>query len=110
MPETTKVASNDGKLIEVSNLVVDTSKIYNFVERYRKDYFEDHSLDWSLDEILSRGMAEITRQVKTARKRAEDSAAGTLLKQYNMSPAEAAKILATLKAQSEAASKDASKK
>jgi hypothetical protein len=80
-------------MVQVPDLAVPTNRIYNFVQQYRKDYFEDHSLDWCLDEIISRGIAEITRQVKTAKKVAVDKAAGSLLKEFNMTPAEAKRTL-----------------
>lgn len=100
-----KVTDNSGKIIEVADLGVPAERVYSFVERNRKTYFEDHSLDWALDEIITRGMAEITRQIKTTAKRAEDNAAGTLLRQFNMSPAEAAKLILKLQADAAAAAK-----
>ncbi len=90
---TSPVATNAGTVVQVPDLAVPTNRIYNFVAQYRRDYFEDHSLDWCLDEIISRGIAEITRQVKTAKKVAVDKAAGSLLKEFNMSPAEAKRTL-----------------
>lgn len=75
--------------LTVADLAVPTNRILGFVTAYRKDYFEDHSLDWCLDEILTRGIAEITRQVKTAKKVALDKASGSLLKEFNMSPKQA---------------------
>src|SRR6266446_1236230 len=93
VPTTSAVASNAGRIVEVPDLQVPTSRVYNFVELYRKDYFEDHSLDWSLDQIITRGMAEITRQVKTAKKVAVDKASGSLLKEFNLTPAEAKRTL-----------------
>ncbi len=90
---TSPVATNAGTVVQVPDLAVPTNRIYNFVAQYRKDYFEDHSLDWCLDEIISRGIAEITRQVKTAKKVAVDKAAGSLLKEFNMTPAEAKRTL-----------------
>jgi hypothetical protein len=103
------VATNAGTIVEVPDLKVPTNRIYNFVTTYRKDYFEDHSLDWCLDEIITRGIAEITRQVKTARKVAVDKASGSLLKEFNLSPADAKKLLldmlAKQRAEAEAAAK-----
>jgi hypothetical protein len=93
---TSPVATNDGKVVQVPDLVVNANRIYGFVQRYKAEYFEDHGLDWCLDEILTRGMAEITRQVKTARERAKEKAAGSLLKEFNLSPAEAKKKLLEL--------------
>jgi hypothetical protein len=82
----------------VPDLNVPVNRIYNFVEANRKAYFEEHSLDWCLDEIISRGIAEITRQVKTAVKARENKAAGSLLKEFNLSPADAKKLLLELAA------------
>lgn len=103
---TSPVASNDGRVVQVPDLNVPASRIYGFVQLH-KDYFEDHSLDWSLDEILTRGMAEITRQIKTQVKAAENRAAGSLLKEFNMTPAQAKQLLVELarKAASEAQAK-----
>jgi len=98
------VATNAGTTKVVNDLNVPATRIYGFVERFRKEYFEDHSLDWSLDQILTRGMAEIERQVKTARERAKQKAAGDLLKEFNLTPAEAKRtLLDMLRQQSEAA-------
>ena len=100
--KTATVTSNEGKRVVVEPMSVPVEKvtsIYNFVEAHRKDYFEDHSMDWALDEIITRGIAEITRQVKTQAKAAENRAAGSLLKEFNMSPEQAKVLLATLKAQ-----------
>ena len=96
------VVSNDGKVVQVPDLAVPTNRIYNFVTSYRKDYFEDHSLDWCLDEIITRGIAEITRQVKTAKKVAVDKASGSLLKEFNLSPADAKKLLLDMLAKQKA--------
>ena len=100
---TSPVASSDGKVVQVPDLVVPTNRIYNFVAQYRREYFEDHSLDWCLDEIITRGIAEITRQVKTARKRAEEKTAGALLKEFNMTPAQAKATLLQFIAEQRAA-------
>ena len=102
---TSPVATNAGTVVQVADLTVPTNRIYNFVSQYRKDYFEDHSLDWCLDEIISRGIAEITRQVKTAKKVAVDKAAGSLLKEFNMSPAEAKRTLLDMLAKQQADAK-----
>jgi hypothetical protein len=100
------IADAQGKVVQVPDLTVPVNRIYNFVESYRRDYFEDHSLDWCLDEILTRGIAEITRQVKTAKKVALDKASGSLLKEFNMTPKQAEAfikdMLAKQKAEAEA--------
>ena len=102
---TSPIATNAGTVLQVPDLAVPTNRIYNFVSQYRKDYFEDHSLDWCLDEIISRGIAEITRQVKTAKKVAVDKAAGSLLKEFNMTPAEAKRTLLDMLAKQQADAK-----
>ena len=99
---TSVIADAQGKVVQVPDLNVPTNRIYNFVAQYRKDYFEDHSLDWCLDEIITRGIAEITRQVKTAKKVAIDKASGALLKEFNLSPAQAQKILLEMLAKQKA--------
>jgi hypothetical protein len=114
MPNDTKntsaVATSTGKVEEVPHLQVPTNRIFNFVEANRKAYFEDHSLDWSLDEIISRGIAEITRQIKTAEKTAKDKAAGAMMKELNLTPAQAKDLLlAFAKQQAEAAKVEAKK-
>ena len=95
---TSPVVDGKGKVSQVPDLNVPVNRIYNFVEANRKAYFEEHSLDWCLDEIITRGIAEITRQVKTAVKARENKAAGSLLKEFNLSPADAKKLLLELAA------------
>lgn len=90
---TSATANAKGQIVVQPDLTVPAERIYNFVERNRKKYFEDHSLDWCLDEILTRGMAEITRQIKTSDVRAEQKAAGLVLKEFNMTPKQAAETL-----------------
>lgn len=107
-PKVATVTSNEGKPVKVEPMSIPVERvttIYNFVESHRKTYFEDHSLDWALDEIITRGIAEITRQVKTQAKAAENRAAGSLLKEFNMSPEQAKVLLAQLKAQEAAKAK-----
>jgi hypothetical protein len=103
------VATNAGKVELVEDLRVPVNRIFSFVTSYRKDYFEDHSLDWCLDEILTRGIAEITRQVKTAKKVAIDKASGSLLKEFNLSPADAKKLLLDMLAKQRAEANAAAK-
>lgn len=91
---TTLVADNKGDVIEVEDLSVPADRIYNFVERNRKEYFEDHGLEWCLDEILTRGMAEITRQVKTAAKQKEKNTLFTMTESLGLSLQEAQALLA----------------
>jgi hypothetical protein len=93
-----KVTDNTGKIVEVQDLSVSADKIYNFVQLHKQAYFEDHSLEWALDEIIARGCAEITRVVKTAAKLDTQRKAGKVLEAFNLSPADAAKLLAQLQA------------
>jgi hypothetical protein len=102
-----KVTDNTGKIVEVQDLSVSADKIYNFVQLHKQTYFEDHSLEWALDEIIARGCAEITRQVKTARKLDEQRKAAKVLEAFNLSPADAAKLLAQLQAKRAAEAKKA---
>lgn len=100
---TSPVATSAGQVVKLPDLTVPANRIYNFVEINRKAYFEEHSLEWCLDQIIERGIAEITRSVKNQVKTAKDRAAGALLKELNMSPGEAkAKLLELLAAQSKA--------
>jgi hypothetical protein len=94
-----KVTDNTGKIVEVQDLSVSADKIYNFVQLHKTAYFEDHSLEWALDEIIARGCAEITRQVKTARKLDEQRKAAKVLEAFNLSPIEAQLLLAKLRAE-----------
>jgi hypothetical protein len=91
-----QVATNDGKLVTMESLSLPATRIYGFVQRYKEDYFEDHSLDWCLDQIVTRGMAEIERQVKTAKKAEQNRAAGKLLEEFNLSIPDAKKQLIEL--------------
>lgn len=100
---TSPVATNAGTIVQVPDLNVPANRIAGFVAQYRKDYFEEHSLDWALDEIISRGMAEIKRQVKTAKKTAQNKASGDLLREFNLTPLQAKEILAQLEKQSKQA-------
>lgn len=93
-----KVTDNTGKIIEVEDLAVQVAKIYNFVQMHKEAYFEDHSLEWALDEIISRGMSEITRVVKNNEKLAKQRAAAKVLDAFKCSPEEAYKLLAKLQA------------
>jgi len=77
----------------MAQITIDDGRFRNFVEAYRKEYFEDHSMEWCLDQIIERGCAEIKRQVKTANTRKEQVVAGSLMKEFNLSPAQAKAIL-----------------
>ena len=102
------IADATGKLVEVSLDLSATlvDKVANFARDNRDAYFEDHSLDWALEEIVTRGVAEITRQIKTARKTAQAKASMKVLDAFNLSPSEAQALLAELARQkAEAAAK-----
>lgn len=94
--------SKDNNGQESEFLQVKRSDIVAFALAYRTEYFEDHSAEWCLDEIITRGKAEIKRTVKTAKKTAENKASGDILRAYNLSPKEALALLASLQAQAKA--------
>ena len=102
-PSTSPVATDAGKVVQVPDLTVPSNRIYGFVQQFNKEYFVDHSLDSCLDEILTRGMVEITRQVKTARQGRQNKAAGTLLKEFNLSAKDAKDLLLKMLAEQRAA-------
>jgi hypothetical protein len=104
-----KVTDNTGKVIEVQDLSVSADKIYNFVQLHKQAYFEDHSLEWALDEIIACGCSEITRKVKSADKLADQRQAAKVLHAFNLSPVEAAKLLAKLQADAAKAAAEAKK-
>lgn len=106
---TSATVDNKGTIVVQPDLTVPAQRIYNFVERNRKAYFEEHSLDWCLDEIITRGIAEITRQIKTSNVRAEQKAAGDLLKGYNLTPKQAAEFLRAALAKQAADAAEAAK-
>ena len=80
----------DNITIEVST----QTQLRNFVEANRRKYFEDHSLNYCVEQILQRGMAEITRYIKTNENRKEQMASGALIKELGLTPAQAKEILA----------------
>lgn len=86
---TSSFTQNDGSMKTVVDLSVRADRFGGFVELHRKDYFEEHSLEWCLDAIITRGIAEISRQVKTAEKAALNRAAGALQEEFNMTPEQA---------------------
>ena len=87
------VIGNDGAMHEQVQLTVETKRIANFVEAYRKEYFEDHSMEWCLDAIIERGIAEIKRYVKTNDARKKQMAAGSLVKEFGLSIEQAKAVL-----------------
>lgn len=108
---TTKIADATGKMVEVTLHLSDAQldMIACFVRDNKAAYFEDHSLEWALDEMLNRGKAEIKRTVKTATKLAEAKASAAVLKKFNMSIGEAQALFAKLKAEQAEAAKKAAK-
>jgi hypothetical protein len=69
-------------------------EVENFVAMHKKDYFEEHSLPWCIEEIISRGKAEILRSIKSADKARENKAAGTLINELGLTVEQAKAILA----------------
>ena len=51
---TSLCVKNDGTKVQITDLVVAANRIYNFVEMNRTSYFEQHSMEWALDEIINR--------------------------------------------------------
>lgn len=109
---TVKIADASGKMVEVTLHLSDsqTDHIATFARNNKEAYFEDHSLDWALDEIINRGIAEIKRQIKTAAKARENKAAGDLLRLANLTPEMAKALIAKLQAEQAAAAKAEAKK
>lgn len=99
----------NGEKVFVKDLTVAANAIYNFVEANRTAYFEQHSLEWALDQIISRGIAEIKRAIKTGEKREQDVAAGKAVKALNLTPQQMVTEFLRLKAL-EAAAADAKAK
>jgi hypothetical protein len=89
---TTQVSNNRGELVEQDSVIVDASLFYSFVLQHQ-EYFEDHSMQWCVEEILSRGKAEITRQIKTAAKTRENKVYGDLARKYNLTLEQAQAVL-----------------
>lgn len=109
---TIKIADASGKMVEVTLELSATltDKVATFARDNKADYFEDHSLDWALEEVVTRGVAEITRQIKTAKKTALAKASAKVLEGFNMSPEQAkAFILQVQLQQAEAAKAEAAK-
>lgn len=90
-----KVANNNGELIDHEPIILDANLFYNFVMEH-SDYFEvdSHTMQWCVEKILERGRAEIVRQIKTSQKQAENKVYGDLGRKYNMTIEQAEKFLA----------------
>jgi hypothetical protein len=80
-----KVADNNGNLVEQEPVLIDAQLFHNFVMSHA-DYFEveSHTMQHCVELILERGRAEIVRQIKTAVKTKENKVYGDLARQYNM--------------------------
>lgn len=91
------VVKSDGSKQLMDNLQVSVAEIYDFVECNRKAYFEEHSLAWALDEIITRGKAEIKRAIKNGEKREKNAAAGKALDMLNLTPAQMVREFVRLK-------------
>jgi hypothetical protein len=82
--------------MENKSLTLDAALLFeveNFVLAH-KGYFEEHSLPWCIEEIISRGKAEILRSIKSAAKARENKAAGTLISKLGLTVEQAQAILA----------------
>lgn len=101
---TSSVTNNDGKTLTMQNLEVPVERFYNFVQQNAKhiESFKDHSLEYCLEYIISRGLAEITRQVKAQAERARQQASAEVLNKFNLSPEQAKVLLAKLVAEEQA--------
>lgn len=90
------VTDDEGQLVEVTNLVVNSDTVFGFAMTYRDKVtaFKDHTLDYALEYIIARGKEEIKRSVKSQEKVKENKVAGDLIKSFNLSPAEAQRIIA----------------
>lgn len=73
-------------------ILVDASFFMNFIVANHKT-FDGMSVQSSVEYIISRGKAEIERQVKTARKTAENKVYGDLARKYNMTFEQAQALL-----------------
>ena len=106
---TSMCVRSNGEKVFIKDIPVAANEIFDFVEAYRVAYFEQHSLEWALGEIITRGKAEITRAIKTGEKRERDVAAGKAVKALNLTPEQMVAEFLRLKAL-EAAQADAKAK
>ena len=95
-----QVAGGDGGMINVINLVVLASEIYNYVMgatvnnvNRQKAYFENTNLEYCLALIIARGKAEIDRQIKTGEKTVEQRARAKAAAALGITNADEAKAL-----------------
>jgi hypothetical protein len=99
----TKVASNDGTMIDHEPIILDANLFHNFVMEH-SDYFEidSHTMQWCVEKILERGRAEIERQIKTATKTRENKVYGDLARKYNLTLEQAQAVLSAAAARVQA--------
>src|ERR1700704_6467852 len=90
----TQVANNKGEMVTQEPVILDATLFYSFIMEHA-EYFEveSHSIQWCVEEILSRGKAEITRQIKTAAKTRENKVYGDLARKYNLTLEQAQAVL-----------------
>lgn len=91
-----------GGEVEQEPVLLDASFFLNFILQHH-DHFEDMSLQSAVEYIVTRGKAEIERQIKTAKKTQENKVYGDLARKYNLTLQQAQAILeqAAVKAKAE---------
>jgi hypothetical protein len=89
-----KVATNNGEMQEQELVLIDPTLFYSFIMQHA-EYFdvENHTMTHCVEEILTRGKAEITRQIKTAAKTRENKVYGDLARKYNLTLEQAQAVL-----------------
>src|ERR1700675_1677204 len=87
-----------GEEIPQEPILIDASFFLNFMLSNHKT-FEGMSVQSGLEYIISRGKAEIERQIKTARKTAENKVVGDLARKYNLTLEQAETVMAQFAAQ-----------
>src|SRR5258708_5195214 len=91
-----------GEEIPQEPILIDASFFMNFVLA-NHDTFDGLSVQSAVEYIISRGKAEIERQIKTAQKQRENKVYGDLARKYNLTLEQAQAVLAAaaVKAQQE---------
>jgi hypothetical protein len=107
---TSLCVNSKGEKIFVKDLIIPANRIWNFVEQYRATWFEEHSLEWALDEMLTSGEREIKRKVKTGEKREREVLAGKAIESLKLTPEQMVKEFMRLKALEAEAKANAAKK
>ena len=85
-------AQMQGEEVPQEPILIDASFFMNFILANHKT-FEGLSVQSSVEYILERGKAEIERQIKTARKTAENKVYGDLARKYNLTLEQAQQYL-----------------